>query len=298
MLHVGINVYFQGDAEQRRLLLDGVRAWALAARAGGLSDAFWFCSFDARGPHVFAIFATTAEKREALLALLEERASAFLRESPSTAALPDEEVLRRHEECRGKALCSADEEEGIAENNTFRLFDHAPDRYPLWVASGLADPAAYWREVDRIAFWALERREEGSGTAAAVRWLAAVDRALDRLGVPADEYWRRHASTLIPALAERLQSEEDEVLASLPGAVGERNLRAFESLWGESPAHDALAGPAVEMLLGDAGRSQARRLGLLRELNHNVLSQLGQPVRAHIPLVLFAWQRKLSGSPA
>jgi hypothetical protein len=290
MLHVGINVYFWGDAEQRRLVLDGVRRWALEARAQGLSDAFWFCRFDARGPHVFALFATTAENRERLRAFLGARAEAFLRDAPSTVELGEGELRERFAQCRGKVLCAADAGSDLAPNNSFVLFDQEPHRYPLWMGAGMADPGELWRAADAVALWALERVEEGSGQRAAMRWIAAVDHALQRLAVPAEEYWRMHAATLIPALAARLETEEHEVLASLPAAVGERNGQVFTAAW--SDPVPGIADHAVELVMTQSPAAQ--RFAVLRELNHTVLNQLGQPVRVHIPLVLHAWRCNLA----
>lgn len=292
-VHVGINIYYWGEAEERRLLVDGVRLWVRAAKAEGLADRFWFCPFDARGPHIFAVFSAPAARRRRLLRFLRAEVEAFLRTTPSRSSLPPEELRRRHEACRGKTLCAADELDGIAANNTFEMFMHSPDRHPFWMAAGMTDPAGFWRELDRIALAALDRRADGTHAVAAIRWMAAVDRALERLGAAAVDYWRWHATTLIPSLAERFEDDRSDPVASLDHAIGERNGRLFRMLT-RGPVDEAMdPGPAIERTLAEDGRPITQRFRVLRELNHTTFGQLGQPVRSQIPLILFAWRQRL-----
>ena len=293
MDHVGINVYFWGAAEMRRLLVEGLRPWALEAFQEGLARRFWYCPFDARGPHVFAIFVTGEEERARLRDFLAARIGAFLRESPSPAAPDPAELEQRHAECRGKFMCRADREEGLAPNNTFVLFDQEPDGYPWSMSSGMAAADDLRQLLSDLSFWCLSQLERGSQTPAAIRWLAAVDRALARHGQTAADSWELHATTLVLPLAERLKSQRNEVLSSLPAAVSERNRQIFSKLWqvesdGLMEAH---ADRLVEIVTAEDGRFRT-----LRDVNHSVLGQLGQPVMFHIPLVLYAWQRNLPPS--
>ena len=297
MDHIGVNVYFWGDAEPRRLLVDGLRPWALEAFQEGLARRFWYCPFDARGPHVFAIFAlgeTGEEERARLREFLAARVDAFLRESPSLAAPDPGELEQRHAECRGKFMCNADREEGLAPNNSFILFDQEPDGYPWSMSSGIAAADDLCQLLSDLSFWCLSQLERGSQTPAAIRWLAAVDRALARHGQSAADSWELHATTLVLPLAERLKSQRDEVLSSLPAAVSERNRQVFSRLWqdaGSDSLMEAHADRLVEIVTAE------RRFRTLRDVNHGILGQLGQPVMFHIPLVLYAWQRNLPPSP-
>jgi hypothetical protein len=297
MTHLGACVYYWGDQEQNRLLLDGVRPWALEARRCGLAERLWYCRFDARGPHVFALFATAAESRAALGAFLSSHIQGFLSNSPSAAVLSPDELQRRHEDCRGKALCAEHREPGFAPNNSFSLFDHDPSGYPLQLSAAMRAADEFWWRTGELTLWTLDQLEGGRGQAAAVRWLAAMHAALQRRRLPAEEYWRMHASTLIPSLAARLEAEGQAALDSVTRAIGERNREAFSRIWNDPGAEgrlgfdvDGIVGPVV----ADDGRAVRERFDVLREVNHCVLSQLGHKVRLHIPMVLFAWQRSLS----
>lgn len=292
MVQVGACVYCWGEQEQRRLLLDGLRPWAREALADGLALRFWYCRFDARGPHVLVLFATTAARREPLAAFLEDRIGDFLRRSPSAAPLEREVQLRRHHECRGKALCGEHLRPGLADNNTFALFDHPDDGYPFALSAGISARDEFWRRVGDATQWALEQLARGQTHTSALRVLAGVDGVLRRRRLPAQAYWRFHASTLLPGLLERLTTQPLELHAWLPRAIGARNLQAFERLWPEISTTDAaVAEAAAVAALADDGRPLQPRFALLRELNHNLLAQLGHAVRLHIPMVLYAWQR-------
>ena len=298
MSHLGINIYYWGTSEQRHLLLEGVRPWAVEAREKGLAESFWHCRFDARGPHIFALFKTSATARDRLQELLSQRLSTFLERSPSRAILAADELERRHAECRGKALCRVDGADGIAANNTFVLFDHEADGYPLWLDRGMAQAGAFWRQLDALSFWTLARLEQGEASAASVRWLAAVGGGLSRRGLPAAEYWRLHATTLIPSLAGRWETEPDALLASLAGAVSERNRLNFARIWdraGAAAGEGFDIDPLIEAVTADDGRTLEQRFRVLREVNHTTLAQLEQPVALHIPMVLYAWQQSLCG---
>lgn len=298
MDHLGVNIYYWGAAEQRRLLLGVLRPCALDARRQGITRRFWYCCFDARGPHIFALF-TTAGEQARLRDLLERRLQAFLQETPSRAALGLGELERRHAECRGKTLSAADRGDDLAANNSYVFFSQPGGGYPLWMDSGMSAADEFWRQLDDLTFWTLEHLERGSHPAMAIHWLAAVDHALHRLGQPAEAYWRFHAETLLPALSERLAIHGDEVLVSLPGVLSERNHWSFSKAWNEegefSLGFDV--DRMIEVVMRDDGRSLRQRLRVLREVNHGTLGQLHQPVRFHVPLVLYAWQRNLVLSP-
>jgi hypothetical protein len=297
MFHFGVNIYHWGEREQLALLIDGLRPLAQELRHEGLSEGFWFTRFDARGPHVFAVFSVPPARRF----LLEERATKrlgrYLSQHPSRRVLTPAELEERHLSCRGKVLCAADHETGFAANNSTACFEHASTAYPFCHTVGLDRERELWRLLGDASLWTLDRVAAGRGTASAMSWIASVDEGLRRAGAAAGGFWRHHASSLILTLEKRLRSTEDEVLASLQAAVGETNRRLFTPIW----KHAESGGPAwpgiprlLDIVLADDGRSERQRWALLREINHWTLAQLTQPVQAHIPLVLFAWQRNLS----
>jgi hypothetical protein len=98
-------------------------------------------------------------------------------------------------------------------------------------------------------------------------------------------------------LEARLREDEAAVLATLPTVVGERNRAVFGRVWDEAPPWPALE-RTVEIALADDGRTPEQKRKLLRNVNHNTLLQLGQPVLHHVPLILYAWQRNLQLQPA
>jgi hypothetical protein len=298
MICLGANIYYWGRTEQNDLLLRGVRPWAIEARSRDLAQRLWYCRFDARGPHLFVLL--TASNREALdelRRLLESHIREFLLHSPSTAELTVEEIERRHRECRGKALCHADRMEHLAANNSFEIFEHEPDEYPLWLSSGMAAAESFWNRLDEITFWTFRYLDNGSATTA-IRWLAMIDHSLQQRALPREFYWRYHASTLIPALDQRLEGQSrEEVKSMLQQTLAEKHTGIFSRVWfqeGTDAGLDIDVDGVVEPVVADDGRTLERRFGVLREVNHMVLGQLGQPVNVQIPMVLYAWQRSLS----
>lgn len=303
MHHLGANVYHWGHDEQGRLAAERVAPLVVRLLAEGSVERFWFTSFDARGPHLMLLFTCREGAEPALRRRLETELAAMLAAAPSEVVLDPEVLAERHRQCRGKELCSADELPGVAANNSFVLFTHPADGYPFAVGGGVDDADALWRRVGELALWAVAQRGAGASLAAAVRWTAAVDAALAAAGQPAGDYWRHHATTLVMPLADRLASDEAAVLAALPGLVGERNEEAFGQLWRQVEA--GWDGPDARPLVAAACSPAAPaatpggdRWSLLREITHTTLGQLGLPVRLHLPLVFYAWQRNLSLTPA
>lgn len=294
--HLGLVVYFWGRAEQIRLVVDHLAPAVRSLRRDELVQRFWFGRFDARGPHVFALFSSPARH----LATLEARLSAglddYLVAAPSTVEIAPDELATLHAQCRGKVLCTADELPGMARNNSYRFFAHGDGDYPLQLGAGLEAQTQLWQQVDAATSWAVDRLGQGPTTVSAVHWIAAVDRALRACGVQPAAFWRYHAETLITTLSDRLKDDEAAVLAALPAAVGERNAAAFSRIWQDSSGDDRARPPAhdlVELVLAEPGLDEPRRHALIREINHTTLAQLFQPVQAHVPLILYAWQRDL-----
>ncbi len=293
MTSLALNVYHWGEAQQSRLLAECLGPAARALRGAGLVRRCWFLRFDVRGPHVLAVFAGPDGGREEVAARLAARVEAYLAAHPSRTVLSPDELEVRHAACRG-TLCALDAEPGIAPNDSYGIVDHPRDGYPFRLGAGARDEDALWEELAEAALWAVDRLRAGGETAAAIRWIADVDRALQSAGADAAGYWRHYAATLLPPLARRLEAgDEEAVVAGLPRVVGERNGALFAAAW-----EAAAQGPAwprlprlVELAAADDGRPLLRRWMLLREVNHGILSQLNQFVQVRIPLALYAWLR-------
>lgn len=301
MPHLGLAVYFWGRTPQNRLIAECLAPTARELLSAGLIEHFWFDRFDARGPHVFAVFTALPPSTAEVSRRVAERVGRYLAESPSREEMTAEQVAAHHAGCRGKVQCAADTYPGLAGNNTFFTFEHPPTGYPYWLLAGHPGERELLPLLGDLALWAIDQfaaQPDQTPTMAAIRWAAALDRELVAAGRKPADYWRYHATTLILPLAERLATAEDEVLRSLPASVGEKNRQMFARLWREVEA-GATPWPLVHRLAEiaapapDAEGTPRQRWGLLREIVHITLKQLGVPVGLHIPLLLFAWSHNL-----
>jgi Lantibiotic biosynthesis dehydratase C-term len=299
--HLGLAVYFWGRSPQNRLITEYLAPTARELLSAGLIESFWFDRFDARGPHVFAVFTAPPSSTAEVGRRVAERVERYLAENPSREEMTAEQVAAHHAGCRGKVQCEADAYPGLADNNTFFTFEHPPAGYPYWLLAGHPGERELLLLLGDLALWAVDQlaaRPDQVPTLPAIRWAAALDRELAAAGRNPAEYWRYHATTLILPLAERLATAEDEVLRSLPASVGEKNRQTFARLWREAE-EGATPWPPVRRLAEVAapepgGEGTPRqRWGLLREIVHITLKQLGVPVGLHIPLLLFAWSHSL-----
>jgi hypothetical protein len=295
MEHLVCNVHHWGRGPTNRLLAECLVPAVRELRGAGLARRFWFQRFDARGPHLFVLLGTEPGRADELGRLLSTRLEAWIAAHPSTEPLTGDELRTRHEQCRGKRLCALDADPGFAANNSVRWAPHPPDGYPLDLAAGVAERDALWVLLSRLAEWTPGRLDDAPG--AAVRWMAAVDAELRRAHEVAEGYWRFHAGTLLTGLHDRLARDEAAVLEALGRGIGARNCEAFAGPWAVVQGGEAVwdgLGELLRVVLAADGRTMEQRLGLLREINHSVLSQLGQSVAAHVPLVLYAWLREAS----
>lgn len=299
MEHLVCNVHYWGRRPTNRLLAECLAPAVRELRGAGLVRRFSFQRFDARGPHLFVLLGTAPGQGDELRRLLGARLEAWMAAHPSTEPLTEDELRTRHEQCRGKRLCALDADPGFAANNIVRWAPHPPDGYPLDLTAGVVERDALWALLSELAEWSLGRLDDGAG--AAVRWIAGVDAELRRVDGMAEDYWRFHARTLLTGLHERLARDEAGVMEALGRGVGARNRETFDGSWRAVQAGGAVWGGMRELLravLAADGRMMEQRLGLLREINHSLLSQLGQPVAAHVPLVLYAWLQQSSPAVA
>ncbi|HEX2202864.1 MAG TPA: lantibiotic dehydratase C-terminal domain-containing protein [Longimicrobium sp.] len=304
LTHLAFNVYHWGDEPQRRLLVEALAPAVRALRAEGVARRVWYAAFDARGPHLFVLLSAPSARADELRERFGALLDAYLAAHPSTETIPPDVLQTRHDECRGKRLCAVDGEEDFAPNDSWRVCEQPADAFPFRLSAGIEDADALWDACGEWALWAVDRIAEGAGTAAGIRWTAALDGALARAGLDAAEYWRFHATTLLVRLQAALEHDEAASLAALPASVGEKNRAAFGRVWAAVEAEpEAWAGldRLVALAHRPEGETPKERWGLLREINHCVLSQLQQPVRLRVPLVLHAWSRAVAepaGAPA
>jgi hypothetical protein len=287
--NLGLVVYCWGLEEQSRLI-----AGCLAPAATELRPAlrlFWFDRFDARGPHVFALFTLPSGEEGRARDLLGQRLEEYLEIHPSRQELTPEELAARHQACRGKALCAVDAWPELAENNSFFWFPHPATGYPFSIGRGLPEPERLGDLLDELTGWAVEQLARSSGatpTSAAAHWLAALSHSLlDRCAEP-DAYWRHHAATL----GLRCAADPLEAVAALGRALGESTGSQLRRVWDGARTHPLPCPPLAR--LTDLALEQETPWALLREIVHITLKQLGVPVKSQIPLLLFAWQHSLS----
>jgi hypothetical protein len=300
MDHLALNVYLNGWAEQQACAAEALAPALRALADGGMLRRAWFTRFDARGPHLAVLASTPAGEGGRARVALSSAVEAWLAAQPSLETLDAATLELRHAECRGKRLNALDVEPGFAAPGSFAFAAHTASAYPFYVFPE-GDEAVWALLTEQALANAAGPPAGQSPSAAALRWLAAVDHALAAANADAAEYWRYHATTLLPALPERLRDDEAAVLDALPRTVGERNLATMDRVWAAVGADatgeaERRAGRLVPTLL--AGREPAAAWPLLREANHCGLLQLGVPVRSHVPAVLYAWQRALRPAAA
>jgi hypothetical protein len=293
MTYVGFNIYYWGQKEQQHLLKNGLALWVDEAGQRGLLQRLWYCPFDARSPHVFAIFSVPDAGRDALKCFLHDRIRQFIDRTPSRADLPEQEAAERHRRCRGVTMNSADRQPGPALNNSFTIFEHGTGDYPFWLNNRVANPAEFWEHLHLVSSWCLQRAG-GDVSRAAIQWLAAVDRSLARHEVPRADFWRYHAGSLLLGLEESLKKQQTPVADFLQRAVSEKNRQVFSASWSEienDPPLDVEA--LIRLVFSQPGSTFHQNFAVLRSINHFTLLQLGQIVLHEIPIVLYAWQRNL-----
>lgn len=298
MEHRVFNVYLHGDGEQQALVTGCLSPELRSLRRRGLLRRAWYGRFDARGPHVYLVVSCEDGGMKGVEDGLKAAIDGWLASHAPFERLDDEAVVLRHAECRGKRLCASDDAPGFVAPGSLSIDPHSSTGYPFHLFP--ADDEALW---DVLVDFAL-RNAAGSGedvpaTTWGMRWLAAIDRALDEHDADAAEYWRHHATTLLPGLPDKLQADEAAVIDALPRTLGERNLIALGRVWeqaGEENETMELARRLVSTVLREGDGADAR--AVLREANHGGLTQMGVPVRSHVPGVLYAWQRALRTATA
>lgn len=292
-VHLGANVYCHGAEHQNHLLGECFGPLIHRLRRSAVPVRFWFDRFDARGPHVFALWSVPPAAASGVRDLLARELASFLAEHPSREVVPAADLKRFHTGCQGKALCAADREHGIAANNSFCLFEQPADGYPFHLGCRLRQGDELWELLDEVAVEALSHfggEPAAAATEPALRWVADLDRALAALGEDPSGYWLYHGTTLLFRLEQLACAPEEDFLARLARRVGPRNQETFARIWAEAATKPLsrtvqhiveIAGTTVDL-------STSQRWAVLREVVHCTLKQFGVPVPLHLPIVLFA----------
>lgn len=294
VVHLGANIYYWGFAEQKHLLTQGVQDWARDLRTEGLADGFWYSIYDARGPHIYVSFTTSSGRASQVRGYLEHSISHFLINTPSTAIISETELTERHQACRGRALCTGDHAPGLAENNSFLVFDQKGDEYPFFLGKDAAEPPSFWSKLDRLAFWTLESLS-ANPQRAAIRWIAAVDHAIRDLEMKAADYWHYHVTTLLLGLESKFPSASAGARQWLEQSVGEKNRSTFGAHWERISSQELEFDlkEFVRIILKNPKGSLQDHYSTLRQINHSMLGRLGVYTKLEVPLVLYAWLQNL-----
>jgi len=282
---LGAVIYHWGESFQNRLLLSGYLPWIEAASREHLADRCWYARYDTRGPHLFFLFRTTRRAFAPLTKFLTRAISSFLAREPSTISYSTSSLRYLHGFCRGRSMCEVDRHKGVGTNNTYAIFAHPPNSFPLSLVSAERRDR-FGGELDRVSRWALSSLHRNPSSNA-VQWIAGVDRALDRLGIDKAAYWAYHFASLA-APGTVLQTPKE-----LAATVSPANRSLFDMLWTnriESPDGEFDVARLLHTAAGGASGA-SRNFHSMREVNHCVLNQLGLPCRLEIPLVLYAWCR-------
>ncbi|MEM8933559.1 MAG: hypothetical protein AAGE94_20380 [Acidobacteriota bacterium] len=244
------------------------------------------------------LFAAPPRIADAARATLDAAFSRYVDALGEAPPSDPDEIAARHEGCRDKVLCAVDAEPGFGADGSLRSFDHTPEAYPFFLVDrpALDDLLA---RLDRQTRWALDRLtqvEPDNATLDAMRWLAALDRGLDRRRPDdAHTYWESHVQTLRGGLAANLAEDRESVYRALPRSIREKNFNTFSRVW-QATADAPDPAPGLQELLDAVLAHTAPDVppwALLREVVHTTLKQLGLPVAFHVPLTLFAWHRNL-----
>jgi hypothetical protein len=289
---IGCNIYLWSIPEQNRLLTECIAPLVRDLLASGASDSFTCSRFDARGPHVMAIFgATTATQRE-VTSRVDSAIAAYLSRLDRVEVPSQAELEARHAACNGRTLCYIDSEPGLAEVRSFRIFELLDNERPLSKWKGMVGEDAISRLRTDLTLWAIAQLGATSTTMAAVRWVAALDRALSVVDMPRSALWGY--------LIDRRLRDRDftkRVAAGQltmnkgPLAISEANRATFARCWNNPAAIDGGCDleRLVTLVLADDSRPLLDRKELLRNIEYTTLWLLHITPEQVLPLFVFAW---------
>jgi len=126
--YLGANIYCWSETEQNLLLVQCLEPATRELRMDLDSSRFWFDRFDARGPHIVALFTLPPGMDSETEARLRPRLEAFLADHPPSGTIGVEEAERRHASCRGAHLSKIDIGSDLAPEGSYAFFRHSASR--------------------------------------------------------------------------------------------------------------------------------------------------------------------------
>jgi hypothetical protein len=289
---LGFNVYCWGEQYQDALLADCILPLFSRLKTGCDVQRLWYDRATLRGPHIFGLATVPACRHVEIMELIHTQLMRSIDEQPSRQRLTAGELNVLHLDAGGKALCDADLEDGMAANNTFRVFVHTgPDaRYPfsLW-----KDNELFWRISAQLAMFTLRqvaaRKPAVQKISVALVALLAFDKVFFERSKEATKYWTYHISTLIPNLdVKRLAPSH--IRAVLGHTISPKDFARI-SEWRCGRMEGGLADQSCDLeecfreLQSVVGELVGKARTAARELLHVLLKQLGVSTMRQIPLI-------------
>ena len=296
-VHLALNVYVWDRDAQDLLLVQGLGSAVRALVRSGAIHRLWLHRFDVRGPHVMLVLGTPPEEGARVKRCLSKTLREWMTSHPCTTVLEDDELQRRHRECRGRALNPIDRRPGFAANNSFAWASQDPrTAYVFRKAVGI-DPIALETLLMELSLWSLTRLATGARSGCAVAWVAGLTQAFQAQGVDPEPFWRFYASTLLLSLSVPILDLDPAVVSRLPHWVGPHNMLWLDHAWraAGAGASNWEGFPILARLVETSNAEASFRHAFVRELCHSVFAQLSLWVSIRIPIVLYAWHRTLQG---
>jgi hypothetical protein len=192
---------------------------------------------------------------------------------------------------------SSDKESGVPPDNTFEVFDHAPDQFPFTELGSFAEKSEIWGCFAQLSFWTMSNMDRDiiSNT---VLFSKCMERALAKCSPASHEFWSFYATTLLlfnnPASSWRdnaalLISRTSRILS--PG-----NRRLFLEHWNsDADVEVSCNWPCMrlaELVFGDPSVDMEGKFWLIRQIMHNTYLQIGFRAKNELPLMMFLHSRR------
>jgi len=156
MSYLGLTVYHWGWQFQDHLLISWLAPTVAELKREKVVRTFWFDRFDARGPHLSIVLALAEATVAEAAARVTSSLTHYFAAHPSTLSLSLDEVEAFHKACRGKQQSVADRLPGLAENNTFLIYEHPHDDFPFSLSQGLSGEEELWDLVGDLSVRSIE----------------------------------------------------------------------------------------------------------------------------------------------
>ncbi len=296
-MYLGCAVYLFSAHAQNRFLTECLAPLADELLKARLRGKFVCDRNDLRGPHINVIFGVIPGRRDELRLRMEDAVAQHLSRVPCTTPPAESEILARHDACSAKFLTIADRALGIAHNNTYCVFDHEERGYPFVLTEKMQweQEEVFWQLHENLVLWSLGELASGCGSVAAVRWVAALDRAsvcnLER----ASSWFGFVVNRLAPQLARKVRSGEVSSSA-LMALVGRANATNFSQIFVASHARFGAVPdlkPLMRFFNGDDESLFENGQSLQYDIVRSILQILGLNVREEVPLLVYAWANAL-----